>query len=48
MKPGGHFIQSLFTVPLQRMNERLMVGAAGGSINAAQPNGWMSEEIFLI
>jgi hypothetical protein len=48
MKPGGHLIQALFIFSRQRKNERLMVGAPGGSITAAQPNGWMTEEIFLI
>jgi hypothetical protein len=46
MKPGGHFIEALFIFSQQRMRERLMVGAPRGSIIAAQPNGWMSEEYF--
>jgi hypothetical protein len=48
MKPSGRFIQALLIISRQRMNERFMVGAPGGSIIAAQPNGWISEEILFL
>jgi transposase len=48
MNPSGHFVPPFFIFPRQRMNERLMIGAPDDAVAAAQSNGWIRGETFLI